>query len=441
MDIIKLLADKGFLFWADEPGFFIRCADTTLEYRTWEARVIPTRRKVKAPFGIISAKECNAKGANALFNVMKDNWSDLSYHPEVLSLVTSKCNLDCSYCIAGIAEGSSFRLPSIEQIEKALRLFPVKRVLITGGEPLSEKENLQQILEWLIGKIDRCDIVTNGTAWDDSLWPLLVQCGKEMELWMRLTIVENLSHMKLSEFEERILPAARNNPEVRINLNFLPNHDGSGLVRFLRRIKQLDLPSHITITPSYLTESRLSGPVEFNVGNYLKEMIEIVEDEERYLHKVNFGLGKSLSLLITDLQLLGCRRKTISLSSEGYARCNIFQSEGEVVKGPIEADAFIWGKLLESCRKCPYYPDHCREAIRLDQCPRFEPGCNLCPIVYTCSMRCPYTFNTERMLCAGGNDLQCLGYSLLRVFTDWLIYRNRTWKELQESMPVKPESK
>ncbi|MDI6792598.1 MAG: hypothetical protein QME81_07000 [bacterium] len=67
------------------------------------------------------------------------------------------------------------------------------------------------------------------------------------------------------------------------------------MIRFLKQVNELELPSHITVTPSYLTESKVSGPVEFNVANYLKEMIEVVENQEDILGRVNVDPGKRVS--------------------------------------------------------------------------------------------------------------------------------------------------
>ncbi|HBF38571.1 MAG TPA: hypothetical protein DDW50_14790 [Firmicutes bacterium] len=433
MDILTLLRDKGYLFQADEPGFFMHCADATLGYRTWHADIRSIPKGTKAPFGLIFARKCDTKGAETLFNRLRKNWNELNCAPEVLTLNTSKCNLNCPYCIVGVQEASEFRLPSIEQIENVFKLFPLRRVVVTGGEPLSEKEEFSKILEWLIGKIDRCDVATNGLAWDENLWPLLSKCGSQFDLSMRLSLSESLSHMKLSEFESKILPRAKDNPQVKINLNFLPNHDGSGLLRFLKRVNQLELPAHITVTPSYLTESKLSNSVEFDIGSYLKEMIEVVENEEEYLHNVNIESGNSLGLLTHDLQLLGCKRKTIALSDKGFAICSMFLCEGKIFKGPLEAASYAWGSLVDLCRNCDHYPDRCIEAIQSDQCSKFGSDCNRCPIVYICTLRCPYVFGSQKGkgVCVGDTDLECLGYPLLRIFGYWLMYHNKPWDQVQ----------
>jgi len=159
-----------------------------------------------------------------------------------------------------------------------------------------------ELLEYLEGKIERCDIISNGMALDDAFWPVLKKAGKQFELWMRLTLSEDLTHMKLDYFEKNILPQALKTSEVKMNLNFLPNHDGTGLLRFLKRINELKLPEYITITPSYLTESKVSGEVEFDISNYLEDMMIVAEHPDDYLKNVHVDSGKSFYLLVNDIQ-------------------------------------------------------------------------------------------------------------------------------------------
>ncbi|MDI6792599.1 MAG: hypothetical protein QME81_07005 [bacterium] len=86
---------------------------------------------------------------------------------------------------------------------------------------------------------------------------------------------------------------------------------------------------------------------------------------------------------------------------------------------------------MRVCRDCEFYPDDCIEAIRTDRCSRFKLGCNHCPIIYICALRCPYAREVEADLWVGKTDLQCIGYPLLRIFANWLMHRNRSWKEIQ----------
>lgn len=431
MNLLELLSMKGYLFHSDEPGFFLRCADTTLQYQTWDSNIRPTRIETKAPFGLIYAKKNTAQRSEILYNQLRKNWQDFSYHPETLILCTSKCNLNCSYCIIGVQEGEQYSFPSIEQIESAFKSFAVKRVEITGGEPLAERDNLEKILEWLIGKVERCDLVTNGLALDDAIWPLLLKCGKNLDLRMRLTLSEGLSHMTLNEFETKILPQAVNNPKVKINLNFLPNNDGSGMAGFFKRINQLQLPPHITVAPICLLESKFSGPVAFNMEEFIKEMIEVIENEDENLCNVNFFPEHDFGLMVHSPQLLGCRRGKIALSDKGYGLCHMFLREGKCLSGPLETTLSSWEAFTNQCRDCEYYPDNCLEAFISDSCFYVKPGCHRCPIIYNCLLRCPYVFNVKKDIDVGNIDLQCMGHALLRVFSIWLLQRKRSWEDIR----------
>jgi hypothetical protein len=434
MDIIEFLSSRGYLFQSDEPGFFLRCADDVLQYRTWNPAIVPASIATTAPFGLIYAQADAERGAEIFEKQLKKHWEDFGCRPEALVFCTSQCNLNCSYCIIGVREGVTFGFPSIEQIEKAFRLFPLQRVEITGGEPLAQRGELEEILEWLIGRVARCDLVTNGLAWDDSLWPLLRSCGENFDLRIRLTLSEGLSHMRLTEFESKILPQAVDHPEVRINLGFLPNHAGSGLAGFFQRVNQLDLPAHITVAPFCLMESQFSGPVAFDGENYIREMLEMIENPAEYLDQVNFPPERNLGGFLHEPQLSGCKRGKIAVTDQGYGLCHMTLRDGEFFAGPLEAALASWERLAKPCRECEYYPDRCREAIQSGRCFHLAPGCYGCPMIYSCLLRCPYICNVKGRRADCNPDLRCLAHSLLQLFTMWLWYRKRSWQDIQKEI-------
>ena len=435
MSLVEFLSSKGYMYESDEPGFFLRCADATLQYPTWRPAFRRVRKNTRAPFGLIYPRESTDKGAAILAEQIRKSWQDSGYHPEILTLCTSKCDLNCPYCIVGIQEGTQFSFPKIEQIEKTLQLLPVKRVEITGGEPLAERENLEQILQWLMGRVERCDLVTNGLAWDSTFWALLSDCAKNYDLRIRLTLSEGLSHMKMSEFETKILPFALRCPEVKINLNFLPNYDGRGMAGFFRRVSQLELPTHITVSPICLLESQFSGPVAFNMESFIKELDGIIENEDEYLRGVGFFSEHDFWVLVNNPQLSGCRRGKVTLSNQGYGLCHMFLREGRFFTDPLEMAQSSQKVLTKPCLDCKYYPDQCLEAIKSDNCLNVKPGCHRCPVIYTCLLRCPFIFNAKNTD-ANRIDLQCLGHAFLRVFAIWLYQRNKPYQEIQREIGI-----
>lgn len=433
MSIQKLLTAKGYLYHSDQPGFFLRCTDTVLQYQTWNLTFSPSRVETLAPFGLIYARKNTPQGTEIFYHQMQNSWRGFHFHPEVLTLCTAECNLHCSYCIIGVQKGAKFSYPSIAQLEKVFKLFPVRNVELTGGEPLAEREKVEQILKWLAGKVEKCVVVTNGVGLDEAFWSFLRRCSRHYDLRLRLTLADGLAHMSLAEFESKILPQAIKSSGIKINLNFLPNHDGSGLSEFLRRVNKLNLPPHITVAPISLLESDFSGPVSFNMENYIREILHIVEHEEEYLGRVNFFPEYDFSLLVHNPQLIGCQRGKVVFCDQGYAFCNMALREGIFLPGPIEAAHSSWEKLSKPCQTCAYYPDRCAEGINSECCFHLAPGCLRCPVIYLCLLRCPYLLKKNTQDDAG---LNCLGHALLRVFALWLAQRNRSWKEIRGEVSV-----
>ncbi len=94
--------------------------------------------------------------------------------------VTDRCDLRCRYCMP--AEGADFlersRILSYEQIEILIQAFVelgIRKVRITGGEPLVRKD-IQYLFDDLGGKVLELSLTTNGTHLSDYV-PVLVASG------------------------------------------------------------------------------------------------------------------------------------------------------------------------------------------------------------------------------------------------------------------------
>lgn len=74
---------------------------------------------------------------------------------------TAGCNLRCSYCDTKYAYAQGKNL-SIKQIVKQIEKFYIKRVCLTGGEPLLQEE-IDQLVRVLVNKNYAISIETNGS--------------------------------------------------------------------------------------------------------------------------------------------------------------------------------------------------------------------------------------------------------------------------------------
>ena len=71
------------------------------------------------------------------------------------------CNLHCSWCDSKHSWGASIDLPTREVVTR-LMTFPAKRVIITGGEPLIQTDELEELL-LMLPQDYAIEVETNGT--------------------------------------------------------------------------------------------------------------------------------------------------------------------------------------------------------------------------------------------------------------------------------------
>ncbi|MEA3379090.1 MAG: radical SAM protein [Nanoarchaeota archaeon] len=112
---------------------------------------------------------------------------------------TSDCNLRCNYCDTTYAYNESKEL-SVKEIFAIIEDFGIKRVSITGGEPLLQKEELLQLIEKL--EDYSISVETNGSI-DVSRLPenikisLDIKCPSSGE--SNKMRYDNLNHLKISD--------------------------------------------------------------------------------------------------------------------------------------------------------------------------------------------------------------------------------------------------
>ncbi|MCP8303874.1 MAG: GTP 3',8-cyclase MoaA [archaeon] len=89
--------------------------------------------------------------------------------------VTSKCNLDCIFCHGegNDVSGDSLTPKGIEEVVKVVTRYGVRRVKITGGEPLIRRDIVEIVNRIAsVGGIQEASIVTNGSLLEPLAEPL-----------------------------------------------------------------------------------------------------------------------------------------------------------------------------------------------------------------------------------------------------------------------------
>ncbi|QNU67040.1 radical SAM protein [Ruminiclostridium herbifermentans] len=96
--------------------------------------------------------------------------------------VTNRCNLKCVYCYANSGTFDSKSELSIEEIESLLSTMtePIKKIIITGGEPLLRYDILDIIR--LCNKYGKVQLLTNGTLGDAELYKNILQLVDSIQI-------------------------------------------------------------------------------------------------------------------------------------------------------------------------------------------------------------------------------------------------------------------
>ncbi len=91
--------------------------------------------------------------------------------PEVFVRLAG-CNLRCAWCDTKYALDDG-QLLTLDEITKEIIAYPCKNISITGGEPLLQKKELLEFINWLKKKSFWVQLNTNGTIFDREIFRLI----------------------------------------------------------------------------------------------------------------------------------------------------------------------------------------------------------------------------------------------------------------------------
>ncbi len=175
-----------------------------------------------------SASATNAVSASAASSPLTDRFGRV--HRALRISVTDVCNIRCQYCMP--AEGATFlpqqRLLSFGRIEQFVRIVAelgIRKIRITGGEPLM-RPGLSELIERLsrIEAIEDLAITTNGMLLAAQL-PELIKAGLK-RINISLDTLSDATFKRLARREglQKVLDgiaATKAFPDVQVRLNAL----------------------------------------------------------------------------------------------------------------------------------------------------------------------------------------------------------------------------
>lgn len=85
--------------------------------------------------------------------------------------ITNKCNMKCLHCYndSHLQRDNIMSLEDFKLVVDNLISLKIRSIQIIGGEPFYDKDNLKNMLNYVIGKFDFIEIFTNGTLIPD-IW-------------------------------------------------------------------------------------------------------------------------------------------------------------------------------------------------------------------------------------------------------------------------------
>lgn len=135
---------------------------------------------------------------------MKKNYSSIRLE------ITSKCNLKCEYCHNSEFSNRKDDMKTeeiLELITKLKEIYPINKILLTGGEPLINKD-LYMIIKFISDLGIKADMVTNGTLLNQDVIKKLEKAGLKR---IRLSIDElgGVSQLRSNTNPEKIWDMAK----------------------------------------------------------------------------------------------------------------------------------------------------------------------------------------------------------------------------------------
>ncbi|MFH1823728.1 MAG: GTP 3',8-cyclase MoaA [Candidatus Firestonebacteria bacterium] len=168
--------------------------------------------------------------------------------------VTDRCNLRCIYCMTakGILHKPQKEILLFEEIFKIVSVFAklgIKKIRITGGEPLVRKD-LHLLIKKLrsIEKLKEICLTTNGIYLSDYAYPLKIAGLDRVNISLDTLVLEKFKNITRDGNLERVLKGIESAflvglTPVKINIVLIKRFNDDEILNFAKLTK--DKPIHV----------------------------------------------------------------------------------------------------------------------------------------------------------------------------------------------------
>lgn len=313
--------------------------------------------------------------------------------------ITSKCNLKCLYCHNedySDKEDDMSTEEIIKLIKDMKKVYPINKILLTGGEPLINKD-IVKIVEEITKLGIKSDLVTNGKLLNKRLANDLINAGLKR---IRLSIdgFEEHSLYRIGSDHKELWEKAEylvNRGDVNVCIHTVASpHNVNNLFKIYKKILEIGV-DRWRVFDLGLIGGVIENGDDFNFINYYDDYVK--ESKKIIEHQINTKTYKDLDIALERMYLTehlstlnnvnDLKKKTfeerkeerldlspcdyvshqITIRSNGKATLcqyfhdevfdlkdynkieNAFNNKREVLENDLKA------KELERCNKCKYF--------------------------------------------------------------------------------------
>lgn len=311
--------------------------------------------------------------------------------PSLYLMLTNKCNLECEYCCSSsspnIKEDNKINSKNINKIVELINKMNIRKIEITGGEPLIHKDIIKIINEIHYNTEATISLQTNGILLTDNF----ISEVKEKVGFITIS-VDHLYKRQYSEFKENLENSLEKIDNKRICLSFVITQNNKQYVfDYLDMCAKYDCAISIKkISPT--------GRAEIN-----KDLILSYEDYKRIYLEMCKYISKKKYDGINFKNLIFPEGLQVSRTCSGYGNLLAIKPSGDIFCCHLlENDEFYLGNISEQ------FPEDILKSInkiidnkKIYRCFSIEDRehCKECEVKYFCNGECfALIYNNKNLL-------------------------------------------